>query len=119
MVSQRAKETQLPDAPRTPSEKKRANGVKQRQRVKALLDHTHNVIMNDFDDLTSINPDTLTDNELRVVMDNAKLIKSWLDAVESHILTSLIMVKRLMVITGRRSLNAHLARRTTSRYFVS
>ena len=65
--------------------KRRVNGVKQKATCKALLDHTHNVVMNDFDDLTSINPDTLTDNELRVVMDNAKLIKSWLDAVESHI----------------------------------
>ena len=35
-VSQRAKETQLPDAPRTPSER-RVNGVKQRQRVKRYL----------------------------------------------------------------------------------
>ena len=68
--------------------KRLVNGVKQRQR-KALLDHTHNVIMNDFDDLTSINPDTLTDNELRVVMDNAKLIKSWFDAVEAHIFDKL------------------------------
>ena len=87
-VSQRAKETQLPDAPRTPSEKA-CQWCKAKATCKALLDHTHNVIMNDFDDLTSINPDTLTDNELRVVMDNAKLIKSWLDAVESHIFDKL------------------------------
>lgn len=87
-VSQRAKETQLPDAPRTPSEKA-CQWCKAKATCKALLDHTHNVIMNDFDDLTSINPDTLTDNELRVVMDNAKLIKSWLDAVEAHIFDKL------------------------------
>lgn len=87
-VSQRAKETQLPDAPRTPSEKA-CQWCKAKATCKALLDHTHNVIMNDFDDLTSINLDTLTDNELRVVMDNAKLIKSWLDAVEAHIFDKL------------------------------
>ena len=67
--------------------KRRANGAKQKQRVKRYLT-THTVVMNDFDDLTSINPDTLTDNELRV-MDNAKLIKSWLDAVEAHIFDKL------------------------------
>ena len=95
-MSQRAKETQLP-MHHAPSEKGFVNGVKQRQRCKALLDHTQCNYQNDFDDLTLLTP-TLTDNELRVVMDNAKLIKSWLDAVEAH--TSLISPnnKRLMVI---------------------
>ena len=41
--------------------------------------------MHDFDELDDVKPDTLTDKELKVILDNAKLIKSWLDAVESHI----------------------------------
>ncbi|MEG7668162.1 DUF2800 domain-containing protein, partial [Listeria monocytogenes] len=48
-------------------------------------DHTHKIIMHDFDELDDIKPDSLTDKELKVIQDNAKLIKSWLDAVESHI----------------------------------
>jgi hypothetical protein len=87
-AKQRAEEALRDDAPRTPSDKA-CQWCKAKATCKALLDHTHNVIMNDFDDLTSINPDTLTDNELRVVMDNAKLIKSWLDAVEAHIFDKL------------------------------
>ena len=45
--------------------------------------------MHDFDELDNVKPDTLTERELKVVMDNAKLIKSWLDAVESHIFDKL------------------------------
>ena len=41
--------------------------------------------MHDFDELDDVKPDSLTDKELKVIQDNAKLIKSWLDAVESHI----------------------------------
>ena len=41
--------------------------------------------MHDFDELDNVKPDTLTERELKVILDNAKLIKSWLDAVESHI----------------------------------
>ena len=63
MGKQRAKETQLPDAPRTPSEKV-CQWCKAKQLVKHCLTIPTNVLMNDFDDLTSINPDTLTDNEL-------------------------------------------------------
>ena len=45
--------------------------------------------MHDFDELDNIKPDTLTDKELKVILDNAKLIKSWLDAVESHVFDKL------------------------------
>ena len=41
--------------------------------------------MHDFDELDDVKPDTLTDKELKVILDNAKLIKSWLDAVELHV----------------------------------
>ena len=87
-AKQRAEEAITDNAPRTPSEKA-CQWCKAKATCKALLDHTHTVVMNDFDDLTSINPDTLTDNELRVIMDNAKLIKSWLDTIEEYIFDKL------------------------------
>lgn len=83
-AKQRAEEAITDNAPRTPSEKS-CQWCKAKATCKALLDHTHKIIMHDFDELDNIKPDTLTDRELKVIQDNAKLIKSWLDAVESHI----------------------------------
>lgn len=87
-AKQRAEEALQDDAPRTPSDKA-CQWCKAKATCKALLDHTHKIIMHDFDELDNIKPDTLTERELKVVMDNAKLIKSWLDAVESHIFDKL------------------------------
>lgn len=87
-AKQRAEEALRDDAPRTPSDKA-CQWCKAKATCKALLDHTHKIIMHDFDELDNVKPDTLTDRELKVVMDNAKLIKSWLDAVESHIFDKL------------------------------
>jgi len=54
---------------------------------KALLEHTHNVISQEFTDLTEDHQQisTMSDDELRLVHTNAKLIRGFLDAVESHI----------------------------------
>ena len=87
-AKQRAEEAITDNAPRTPSDKA-CQWCKAKATCKALLDHTHNVLMNDFDELDNIKPDTLTDKELKVILDNAKLIKSWLDAVESHVFDKL------------------------------
>lgn len=87
-AKQRAEEALEDNAPRTPSDKA-CQWCKAKATCKALLDHTHNVLMNDFDELDNIKADTLTDSELKVIMDNAKLIKSWLDAVEYHIFDKL------------------------------
>ena len=87
-AKQRAEEALQDDAPRTPSDKA-CQWCKAKATCKALLDHTHKIIMHDFDELDNIKPDTLTDKELKVILDNAKLIKSWLDAVESHIFDKL------------------------------
>lgn len=83
-AKQRAIEALSDNAPRTPSDKA-CQWCKAKATCKALLDHTHKIIMHDFDELDDVKPDTLTDKELKVIQDNAKLIKSWLDAVESHI----------------------------------
>lgn len=87
-AKQRAEEAMRDDAPRTPSDKA-CQWCKAKATCKALLDHTHKIIMRDFDELDNIKPDTLTDSELGVILDNAKLIKSWLDAVESHVFDKL------------------------------
>ncbi len=83
-AKQRAEEALQDDAPRTPSDKA-CQWCKAKATCKALLDHTHKIIMHDFDELDNVKPDSLTDKELKVILDNAKLIKSWLDAVESHV----------------------------------
>ena len=83
-AKQKAEQALQDDAPRTPSEKA-CQWCKAKATCKALLDHTHKIIMHDFDELDNIKPDSLTNKELKVIQDNAKLIKSWLDAVESHI----------------------------------
>ncbi len=88
-AKQRANEALSDNTPRTPSDKA-CQWCKAKATCKALLDHTHNVLMNDFDELDNVKPDTLTHKELRVIQDNAKLIKSWLDAVESHIFDMLL-----------------------------
>lgn len=88
-AKQRAIEALSDNAPRTPSDKA-CQWCKAKATCKALLDHTHNVLMSDFDELDEVKPDTLTHKELRVIQDNAKLIKSWLDAVESHIFDMLL-----------------------------
>jgi hypothetical protein len=87
-AKQRAEESLQDDAPRTPSDKA-CQWCKAKATCKALLDHTHKIIMHDFDELDNIKPDTLTDKEIKVILDNAKLIKSWLDAVESHVFDKL------------------------------
>ena len=87
-AKQRAEQALQDDAPRTPSDKA-CQWCKAKATCKALLDHTHKIIMHDFDELDDIKPDSLTDKELKVIQDNAKLIKSWLDAVESHIFDKL------------------------------
>ena len=87
-AKQKAEQALQDDAPRTPSDKA-CQWCKAKATCKALLDHTHKIIMHDFDELDNIKPDTLTDKELKVILDNAKLIKSWLDAVESHVFDTL------------------------------
>lgn len=88
-VKGRAIEALSDSAPRTPSDKA-CQWCKAKATCKALLDHTHTILMHDFEELDEVKPDTLTHKELRVIQDNAKLIKSWLDAVESHIFDVLL-----------------------------
>lgn len=89
-AKQRAEEALSDNAPRTPSDKGCA-WCKAKATCKALADHNLNVIMRDFDSLDALAPvDYLSDKETRLILDNSKLIKSWLDAVESHVMAKLL-----------------------------
>ena len=83
-VRERAEATQAPDAERTPGEKQ-CRFCKAKASCKALLDYTEAVIMADFDDLDMPASNTLTDEQMRVVMEAKPLIDGWLSAIEAQI----------------------------------
>lgn len=51
---------------------------------KALADHTRQIIAAEFDDIDA-STERLSDDQKRLILDNAKLIKSFLDAVEASV----------------------------------
>lgn len=70
----------------------RSAGEKQCQWCKAkatcptLAKFTTDIIMCEFDDLEELdNPDKLNKSQLRLALENKKLIVGWLDAVEKHV----------------------------------
>jgi hypothetical protein len=51
----------------------------------ALFEHTQKVVSAEFDDLTDYTTDRLSDDQIRLVLDNADLIMSFLGAVKEHV----------------------------------
>lgn len=51
----------------------------------ALFEHTQKVISAEFDDLTDCTTSRLNDDQLKLVLDNADLITSFLNAVKDHV----------------------------------
>ena len=78
-VSEQANLALSDNAPRNPGEKQ-CQWCKAKATCPALLKLTHEAVASEFDDLGDVNE--LTDQQLRFVMDNKKLIESWLGAVE-------------------------------------
>lgn len=78
-VAERAELALTDDAPRNPGEKQ-CQWCKAKATCSALLDLTHKALASEFDDLCDTN--TLTDSQLKFVLENKKLISSWLEAVE-------------------------------------
>lgn len=83
-IRQRAEEALAPNAERVPGDEQ-CNWCKAKATCPALLKHTHNAIMSDFETLDLVNVDRLSDEQLRGALDAKKLIIGWLDAVEDHI----------------------------------
>lgn len=86
VVRPKAEEALTPDAPRTPGDKQ-CQWCKVKATCPALYNHTNDIIVAEFDNIedTLPSPSKLTPDQLRVVMDNKKLVESWLQAVEDHV----------------------------------
>ena len=84
-AKERARLALSKDAPRNPGEKQ-CRFCAAKATCPALFRHTQETLMIDFDSLDAVEePDTLTDAQLRQVLDNKKLIQTFLDAVEVHV----------------------------------
>jgi hypothetical protein len=78
-VKERALATQEPNAMRNPSEKA-CHFCKAKAQCPALAKHVEQTILCNFDDISST-PGKLTDEQLKTVFDNTKLIEGFLEAV--------------------------------------
>lgn len=84
-VRERAQLALSKDAPRYPGETQ-CRFCAARATCPALFRHTQETLMVDFDSFDAVeDPAALTDAQLRQVLDNKKLITSFLDAVEAHV----------------------------------
>ena len=78
------------DAPRTAGEKQ-CQWCKAKGDCKELYNHTQKIIMAEFDDLSELdNPDSLSKQQKRQVIENRALIESWLKSVESSVTQTLL-----------------------------
>ena len=84
-VSDQAHEALSDNAPRTVGNKQ-CQWCKAKANCPALKQHTEKVIAAEFDDLEELPlVDTLDNKTLATILDNKKLIESWLKAIEDHI----------------------------------
>ena len=84
-VSEQASEALSDNAPRTVGNKQ-CQWCKAKANCPALKQHTEKVISAEFDDLEELPlVDTLDNKTLATILDNKKLIESWLKAIEDHI----------------------------------
>ena len=78
------------DAERVPGDKQ-CLWCKAKGDCKALMNYTQKIIMADFDDLSALDdPDSLSKEQKRLVIENRPLIESWLKSVE-HSVTALLL----------------------------
>lgn len=78
------------DADRVPGEKQ-CQFCKAKADCKALYDHTQRIIMAEFDDIEALeNPDKLSKEQKRKVLENKSLIEAWLNSVESSVMALLL-----------------------------
>ncbi len=83
-IKERAELALTPTAPRIPGDKQ-CQWCAAKAICKELSDHTLQVISGEFDNLDELPPaDTLPDDRTKLILDNKKLIESYLKAVEEH-----------------------------------
>lgn len=83
-VSDRAKLALSKDATKNPG-KKQCRWCKAAPDCKALADYTKKIITKEFDELDEVDPSKLTDTEKRNILDNKKLIESFLKKVQDSV----------------------------------
>ena len=90
-ASKKANEALTPNAPRTPGEKQ-CKWCNAKATCPALKKHTEDTILKSFDDLNKgktpfLKDETnvLSDKQLKLILDNKKLIEDFLKSVEQHI----------------------------------
>lgn len=83
-VKQQAELALSDNAPRVPGEKQ-CEWCKHKAVCPELLNLTQKTLMSEFDDCDPTPVNKLTDAQLRTVLDNMKLINSWLSAVEDYV----------------------------------
>lgn len=77
-------------APRVPGEKQ-CRWCRAQATCQALYEHTANIIGREFDDMDALeNPGQMSDGQIRLVLENADIIKAWLDAVQTHVFERLM-----------------------------
>ncbi|AQN32314.1 hypothetical protein [Pseudoalteromonas phage PHS21] len=89
-VKMRAELALSKDAERTPGEKQ-CQWCKAKGDCKALMDYTQKIIAAEFDDLDALeNPNSLSNEQKRLVIENRPLIESWLKSVEQSVFDTLL-----------------------------
>ena len=84
-VSQRAEIALTDEAERVPGETQ-CRFCKAKVTCKALKDYTESIIMSEFDDLDDMaSPESLTDKQVRKVLESKSLIEGWLTSVEGYV----------------------------------
>lgn len=83
-ITERARACLEPEAERIPGESQ-CMFCKAKATCPALLRHSEQMLMSEFDEFEPVNVDALNDAKLRNVLDNKKLIVGWLEAVEKHV----------------------------------
>lgn len=105
-VSQQAAKCLEPSAERVAGEKQ-CQWCTAKPICPALMAKAEQTLMAQFDGMDAEpprNPDTLSDEQLRLALDNKKLIASWLDAVEDHVTERLVagdLFKGYKLVAGR------------------
>lgn len=93
-AKQKAKEALTPGAKRTPGYKQ-CEFCAARHSCTALDKFTQEIISADFDNLDEIDSDKISDDRVKLILDNKKLIESFLNAVENKAFERLVSGEKI------------------------